>query len=115
MALAVVLVLEEKVLVRAVSGKRYRGCAEAGQRALESVEAGKGALESPGITIQASILVRSFRLGCVASTILKGGTHALSQGSYRGWPAASLKWRMLKPVMLALPRAARSTLRCGIS
>ena len=40
-------------------------------------------------------------------------TNARSQGSYRGWPAASLKARMLKPVMLGLgPRAARRTL-CG--
>ena len=41
----------------------------------------------------------------------KGMTNVRSQGSYRGWPVASLKARMLKPVMLGLgPWAIRSAL-----
>lgn len=51
-ALVVVLVLEEKVLVCAVPGKRNRGRAQARQRAAEAVEASKGALESPGVTVE---------------------------------------------------------------
>lgn len=45
----VVLVLEEKVFVGAVSGKGDSGGPQAGKAALESVPPGEGALVPPGL------------------------------------------------------------------
>lgn len=49
--LAVVLILQEEVLVAAVSGKRNSRDSQTGETASESVPAGKGALVSPCLAI----------------------------------------------------------------
>jgi hypothetical protein len=48
---SVVLILQEEVLVAAVSGKSNSGDSQAGETASESVEAGKGALVTPCLAI----------------------------------------------------------------
>lgn len=50
MCLAVVFVLEEEVLVGAVSGKGDGGDAESGECVLESVVSGEWALGPPGVS-----------------------------------------------------------------
>ena len=96
----VMLVLEEEVLVAAVDGERTGCNAQTGEAALESIPPREGALVSPGL----ATIRQSMGLGEVDMRL---GAHVRSQGSYRGWPVASLKARMLKPVMLGLgPRAA---------
>lgn len=44
------VILEEKVFVRAVSGKRNAGYTEAGEEALEAVESAEGTGVSPDFT-----------------------------------------------------------------
>lgn len=56
-----VLILEEKVFVSAVSGESNRCCAQSRESALESVPSGEGALVSPSLT--ESMLVNSIASG----------------------------------------------------
>lgn len=107
----VVSILQEEVLVEAVPCERDRRGPQAGQRAPESVPAREGARVSPSLPAAVVSSCLSLARGRGAGGRGAGVTNARSQGSYRGWPAASLKARMLKPVMLALgPRAASRTL-----
>lgn len=51
-SVAVVLVLQEEVLVAAVGGKGHRRDAQAGERALEAVPSGEDALVSPRLAVR---------------------------------------------------------------
>lgn len=53
---AVVFILDEKVLVEAVSGERDGSGAQTGQGALESVPSGKGADVSPCLAARAMLV-----------------------------------------------------------
>jgi hypothetical protein len=89
----VMVVFHEEVLVGAVSGESNSCNAQAGEGALESVPPAELSCVPPALTIP--IVSTKFRAICTES----GYTDALSQGSYRGWPAAAANFRGSKPVM----------------
>ena len=80
----VVLILRSSVVVHEIHSKRGAARSQARKSTLESVPAGEGPLVSPSLTVCSGQL-SSPVIGWVGQL-----SYARSQGSYRGWPAASL-------------------------
>jgi hypothetical protein len=89
----VVVLLHEQVLVGAVSGESDSCNTQTGEGALESVPPAELPCVSPPLTIP------NVSYPCCVVCSQSEGTDALSQGSYRGWPAAAANFRGSKPVM----------------
>lgn len=135
LAVAVVLVLEEELLVGEISGKGNRRDAEAGECAVEAVPPRELSRVTPrlaksqgrhqSVSASRGVVGQLTKQPCHVGGCDDGGggdfesgaqlgwwwTNALSQGSYLGWPAAAANLLMSKPVRLGLgPLSARNIL-----